>query len=128
MTFTEELRDALCALVGPYYGEQQFYEIVRFMTGWWPPDCPQDQRSRPGRERCLALVYSGVNAVETIRNILGPTDPNQAQPGQVRREFGRDIMVNAAHASDSRANAEREMSILRIEEDTIRPWVKRYFP
>ena len=46
----------------------------------------------------------------------GPTDPSKAQPGSVRREFGQDIMVNAAHASDSPENAEREMKIIKVED------------
>jgi len=36
-------------------------------------------------------------------------------------------MVNAAHASDSPENALREMQIIRVAEDTIRPWVERYY-
>jgi hypothetical protein len=55
------------------------------------------------------------------------TDPSKARPGSVRREFGRDIMVNAAHASDSEENALREMSIIDFREDTITEWVDRYY-
>jgi len=62
-----------------------------------------------------------------IRDILGPTDPSKAPTGSVRREFGSNIMVNAAHASDSTRNASREIGILSVAEDTIRPWVKRYY-
>jgi len=45
----------------------------------------------------------------------------------VRREFGSDTMVNAAHASDSPQNAKREMEITRVEEDTIRPWIDKHY-
>ena len=65
--------------------------------------------------------------LEKIRKLLGPTDPNQAQPGSVRREFGHDIMVNAAHASDSAESAEREMGIIKVEEDLINPWIRQYY-
>jgi nucleoside diphosphate kinase len=68
-----------------------------------------------------------MSAVEKIRYLLGPTDPSQAQPGSVRREFGSDIMVNAAHASDSPENALRELKIVRVEEDTITAWVSKYY-
>ena len=64
--------------------------------------------------------------MEKIRNLLGATDPNKAQPGSVRREFGLDVMVNAAHASDSVENAEREIGIIKVDEDLITPWVSRY--
>lgn len=114
--------------LGPMCGDDQFYRIIQFMTGRWAPACTPEQKREKGKERCLALVYAGVHAVEKIRGILGPTDPNKAQPGSVRREFGQDIMVNAAHASDSPENAEREMRIIRVEENLIREWVDRYYP
>ncbi|MFH0953012.1 MAG: nucleoside-diphosphate kinase [Verrucomicrobiota bacterium] len=114
--------------LGPLYGDQQFYQIVQFMTGQWGPNCPAAEKTAPGKERCLALVYAGRDAVNKIRSILGPTDPSQAQPGSVRREFGQDIMVNAAHASDSPENAARELKIVRVEEDLIREWVRKYYP
>lgn len=115
-------------VLGPLYGDDQFFQIVKFMTGCWLPDCSGDEKSRTGKHRSLALVYAGVGAVNKIRNILGPTDPSKAHPGQVRREFGQDIMVNAAHASDSPENAEREMKIVKVEKDEIKGWVKKYYP
>ena len=59
--------------------------------------------------------------------IAGATDPNKAQTGSVRREFGLDVMVNAAHASDSVENAEREIGIVKVDEDLITPWVRKYY-
>lgn len=114
--------------VGPLYGDQQFFQIIQFMTGQWLPDCRAEDKAKCGKERCLALVYAGPKAVEKIRGILGPTDPSKAQPGSVRKEFGQDVMVNAAHASDSPENAAREMRIIRVEQDTIRELVKKYYP
>jgi len=73
------------------------------------------------------MVYEGISAVEKIRSILGPTDPNKAKPGSVRREFGSNIMVNAAHASDSVENAKREMRIIKVADDTIKKWVDKYY-
>ena len=66
------------------------------------------------------LVYEGVNAVNKIRDVLGPTDPAKAPPGSIRREFGSSIMINAAHASDSPDNARREMAIVRVEDNAFR--------
>lgn len=114
-------------LLGPVYGDDQFYSIIQFMTGCWGAGLVDEEKAKPGKERCLALVYAGVDAVAKIRDILGPTDPSKAQPGSVRREFGQDIMVNAAHASDSPENAAREMGIVRVDEDTIAQWANRYF-
>ena len=90
-------------------------------------DCPPEELDKPGTEKCIALVYEGVDAVRKIREVLGPTDPKKAPPGSIRREFGRDVMVNAAHASDSVENAEREMRIINIEENNFRKVVEDFY-
>lgn len=123
-----DVQAKLGSLLGPLYGDDQFYHIVEFMTGYWPLSCSPEEVTKPGKNRSLALVYAGPDAVNKIRSLLGPTDPKKAKPGQVRREFGQDIMVNAAHASDSPESAEREMKIVKVERDDIRPWVKKYYP
>jgi nucleoside diphosphate kinase len=117
----------LSDLLAPQFAKTQFESIVNFMTGYKPSECSEAEKGTLGREGCLALVYDGVDAVQKIRSILGPTDPSKAKPGSVRREFGSDIMMNAAHASDSPENAEREMRIIKVEEDTIKPLVDRYY-
>ena len=124
----DALRDSLGETLGPLVGDEQFNQIVKFMTGFYPPSCPPEDRAHEGLNKCLALVYGGINAISKIRNLLGSTDPSKAATGSVRREFGRDIMVNAAHASDSVENAEREIGIIKIDEDLISPWVARYYP
>ncbi|NCC51508.1 MAG: nucleoside-diphosphate kinase [Spartobacteria bacterium] len=128
MDLPEELSADLGDLLGPVFGDQQFYEIIQFMTGRWPPTCPHDEKDAPGKEKCLALVYAGPDAVNIIRGILGPTDPSKAAPGSVRREYGQTIMVNAAHASDSPSNSAREMDIIKANEDKISYWVEKYYP
>ncbi|MDF7800359.1 nucleoside-diphosphate kinase [Pontiellaceae bacterium B1224] len=122
-----EVTEALAGTLGPAFGDHQFYSIMKFMTGQWAPDVDAEGTISEGRVRCMTLVYAGENAVEKIRNILGPTDPSKAAPGSVRREYGTDIMVNAAHASDSAENALREIGILKVEEDTIQRWYDQYF-
>lgn len=127
MDIPGEVKDWLTERLGPLLGDEQFNQIVKFMTGYYPPKCPAEDRGREGRHKCLAMIYGGVNAVEKIRTLLGATDPSKAQPGSVRREFGYDVMVNAAHASDSVESAEREMAIIRVEEDLITPWIRQYY-
>ncbi len=119
--------EALAQTLGPAFGDEQFYSILNFMTGQWAPDVHGDDVLAEGTVRCMTLVYAGEHAVEKIRNILGPTDPSKADPGSVRKEFGTDIMVNAAHASDSPENALREIGIVKVEEDTIKRWYDQYF-
>lgn len=113
--------------IGPLVGDEQFNQIIKFMTGCYPSKCTPEEKAEGGRNRCLALAYAGPDAVEKIRRLLGPTDPSKAQPGSVRREFGQDIMVNAAHASDSVENAEREIAIVKIDEDLLTPLVNKYY-
>jgi len=111
------LQSALGNLLAPWYGDHRFESIIRFMAGRTPAECPPDQRDAPGTETSIALVYEGVDAVRKIREVLGPTDPSKAPPGSIRREFGQSVMINAAHASDSAANAEREIQIVNVAEN-----------
>ncbi len=107
-------------LLGPIYGDNQFENIVRFMSGRAPSECSAEELSKPGSEKCIALVYEGIEAVRKIRDVLGPTDPSKAPPGSIRREFGQTIMVNAAHASDSAENAQREMAIVNVGQNNFK--------
>jgi nucleoside diphosphate kinase len=119
---------ALGDLIGPLSGDQQFENIVKFMSGRAPSECDSEALNQPGTEKCIALVYEGHEAIRKIRDVLGPTDPSKAPPGSIRREFGSTIMVNAAHASDSVENAQREMGIVRIgKENTFRKVVEEFY-
>ena len=96
---------------GREYAIDQFNKIVEFMSG----TSPDEELDSPGKVKCMVLIYEGVDAVNKIRDVLGPTDPTKAPGGTIRREFGHDVMVNTAHASDSPENAQREMGIVRIQ-------------
>ncbi len=127
LPLTEEVQRKLGELLGPIAGRQNWESIVQFMAGLKPSECPADRRNDPGTEKCIALVYQGVDAVRKIREVLGPTDPSKAPPGSIRKEFGQTIMVNAAHASDSAENAEREMKIVQIDENNLKPLIEVQF-
>lgn len=112
----ENIVRPLCRPLAIPFAEKQFCDIIEFMTGRRPDsDAPAEVKPRP--EECLAIIYEGPDAVGKIREVLGSTDPRKARPGSIRREFGTNIMVNAAHASDSPENAAREMRIVNIEQD-----------
>jgi nucleoside diphosphate kinase len=117
----------LGVLLGPSFGDNQFENIVKFMSGYAPSETKLEDQSKPGSEKCIALVYEGVEAVRKIRDVLGPTDPSKAPPGSIRREFGQTIMVNAAHASDSEENAKREMGIINVGENNFRQIVEGFY-
>ena len=122
-----EQEQQLGNLIGPLFGDNQFENIVRFMSGRAPSECPVSEMNDPGSEKCIALVYEGVEAVRKIRDVLGPTDPSKAPPGSIRREFGQTVMVNAAHASDSEENARREMGIVQVGENIFRQTVEEFY-
>lgn len=124
---TTENEQKLGDLLGPAFGDNQFDNIVRFMSGHAPSEIPESDWKKPGTERCIALVYEGVEAVRKIRDVLGPTDPSKAPPGSIRREFGQTIMVNAAHASDSEENAQRELGIVTPGENNFRQVVEEFY-
>ena len=67
----------------------------------------------------LALVLEGVHAVETVRKIVGHTEPRQAQPGTIRGDFAQHSYTyadkkgisikNLIHASGSSDEAKQEI-------------------
>jgi nucleoside diphosphate kinase len=114
-------------LLGPVYGDNQFENIVKFMSGRAPSETDGSHWKAPGTEKCIAIVYEGVEAVRKIRDVLGPTDPSKAPPGSIRREFGQTVMVNAAHASDSEENAKREIGIVGVAENNFRDVIEEFY-
>lgn len=111
-TLDDDTAAQVGALLCPTYGDSQFDNIVRFMSGRSESECPKDELHGPGTVESWVVLFEGPDAIAKIRNVLGPTDPSKASPGTIRREFGTDVMVNAAHASDSEESVAREMEIL----------------
>jgi nucleoside-diphosphate kinase len=67
-------------------------------------------------DRVLVLVYHGEDAINKIRNIVGKTNPEDADPISIRGKYGRinsktGVFENVVHASDSEVNAEREIKL-----------------
>jgi nucleoside diphosphate kinase len=106
--------------------KDQFRQIIEFMSGVKPESCPVEEIHNPGSVKCMILVYEGEGAIKKIRDVLGPTDPLKAPGGTVRREFGSNVMINTAHASDSPENAEREMFIIRINHNSMEEIINAY--
>lgn len=111
----DEINDCMADMLKSVNAEYEFGRIVEYMTGVSTSEAKTEaERGLPGREKCLALVYQGPDAVNKIREILGATDPSKAAPATVRSAFGQDLMKNAAHASDSSENAIRERRIVGL--------------
>ena len=58
---------------------------------------------------CLPMVLEGDNAIARLRELMGATNPAQAAPGTIRRDFASSIEANAVHGSDSPASATFEI-------------------
>ena len=71
----------------PFYGD-----LVKFMT------------SGP----VVVVILEGENAIARWRDLMGPTDATQAEPGTIRGDFGTDIERNASHGSDAPETARIE--------------------
>lgn len=122
----KKARMDLTGTFGISFAHYQFGSIVEFMSGRRPENVPFEELDRPGTVKSMILVYEGENAIEKIRDVLGPTDPRQAPGGTVRRDFGSDVMVNAVHASDSPESADRECGIVRIHQNDFCHFIERY--
>ncbi|MFZ9747275.1 MAG: nucleoside-diphosphate kinase [Opitutaceae bacterium] len=62
------------------------------------------------RRPVVMVALQGDNVVQRVRDLLGPTDSRKAAKGTIRGDFGTDMMVNVAHASDSVENARGELA------------------
>ena len=58
----------------------------------------------------VAQVLQGDNAIELNREIMGATNPEQAEAGTIRQEFALSMTENSAHGSDSPETAREEIS------------------
>jgi nucleoside-diphosphate kinase len=68
---------------------------------------------------CLPLALERTDAVATLRDVIGATDPREAAPGTVRALYAESKERNAIHASDSPENAVREVGFFFPEQDLV---------
>ncbi len=90
---------------GGFYSEHKdrpFYkDLVEFMT------------SGP----VIVQVLEGENAINKNRDLMGATNPAEAEPGTIRADFAHSIDANAVHGSDSVTSAEREIGYFFSNEE-----------
>jgi len=58
----------------------------------------------------VVMVLEGDNAVLLNRNLMGATDPKNAEPNTIRKLYGISIDKNSVHGSDSIDNAKKEIN------------------
>lgn len=75
---------------------RSFYpELKAFMTG----------------SPLVALAVRGENAVASVRNMMGKTNPSEAAPGSMRGDLATTVGENVVHGSDSLESAARELGL-----------------
>ena len=78
------------------HAKRPFYkDLVKFMT------------SGP----VVLQVLEGNNAVAKYRDVMGATNPANAEPGTIRKLFAESIEANSVHGSDSLENAKKEIKM-----------------
>ena len=72
---------------------------------------PFFQRVKDSMMTCPVIVccYEGVDAIEAVRTITGPTTGRKAPAGTIRGDFSMSFQENIVHASDSPETAEAEL-------------------
>ena len=86
------------------HAERPFYgELVEFMT----------------RAPVVVQVLEGDNAVQRYRDVMGATNPANAEPGTIRKEVAVSVGENSVHGSDSLDNAKIEIAQFFKDEEIV---------
>lgn len=86
------------------HNEKSFFDdLIKYMTS----------------EPVIVQVLEGADAVLTYRNIMGATDPNQADEGTIRKLHALNVQENSVHGSDSKVNAEKEINFFFREDEIL---------
>lgn len=72
------------------------------------PQLVKDMMATP----VVAMVVAGKVAIQKVFDICGVTDPAEAAPGTIRRDFGESKPKNVVHRSDSPDAAQKEIGLL----------------
>ena len=67
----------------------------------------------------VVQVLEGENAMQANRDIMGATNPENAEPGTIRKELAESIEANTVHGSDSDENAAIEIAYFFKPEEIV---------
>ena len=94
-------------LAGQHYAEHEgkpfFGELVEFMIS----------------EPVVVQVLEGENAVIKNREVMGATNPANAAPGTVRKEFALSVGENSVHGSDAPETAREEIKFFFTDDEIV---------
>jgi nucleoside-diphosphate kinase len=99
-----KLSDAQAKKFYEVHAERPFYgELVEFMT----------------RAPVVVQVLEGDNAVQRYRDVMGATNPANAEPGTIRKEVAVSVGENSVHGSDSLENAKIEIAQFFSDDEIV---------
>ena len=67
----------------------------------------------------VVTVLEGENAMQTNRDLMGATNPAEAEAGTIRADFAESIDANAVHGSDSVENAVNEINFFFAQREIV---------
>ena len=80
-----------------------FNDLVQYMTS----------------EPVIVQVLEGVDAVKKYRQVMGATNPENAEDGTIRKLFAMNVQENSVHGSDSEDNARKEIDFFFKEDEIV---------
>ncbi len=93
LKLTDEILDEWYA----HHKDKSFFPNLKNFMEWTP---------------IVAMVWEGLDAVATVRKIVGTTKGREAEAGSIRGDFGMSGSQNLIHASDSVEAAEKERKLI----------------
>ncbi len=88
---------------GVHKDKSFFNDLIEYMTS----------------EPVIVQVLEGDNAVKKYREVMGATNPAEAEEGSIRKEFALNIQENSVHGSDSEENAKIEIDYFFSADEII---------
>jgi nucleoside-diphosphate kinase len=67
----------------------------------------------------VVQVLEGENAVALNREVMGATNPDDAEPGTIRKDFAESLEANSVHGSDAPETAAREIAFFFSEVEIV---------
>ena len=86
------------------HSDKPFYkDLIEYMTS----------------EPVVVQVIEGNNAIIKYREVMGATNPEEAEEGTIRKEYALNIQENSVHGSDSDVNAAKEINFFFSEDELV---------
>lgn len=98
LKLTDEIIDEWYA----HHKDKSFFPTLKNFMEWTP---------------IVAMVWEGLDAIATVRKIVGTTKGREAEAGSIRGDFGMSGSQNLIHASDSAEAAQKEKTLIFSDDE-----------